>query len=224
MTTRSFDRDLGSRVACADDEDATVPKLGRIPVLGGMHLDDGRIELGCEGRDPGALIDARRHHHVGGLEPVVASRHDVSVALFGEAVHANPRSNGETESRRVGLEVVGHLVLRRERSGRSGKGPPRETVIPSLSEYSKGVPPFAPGIADPLARIQDHERSIPLRQVVPHGETGLPATDDDRLEPLRAIHAVHRFPPDAVLVKEGRSGRVGNASGELSKSENPRRG
>ena len=49
-------------------------------------------------------------------------------------------------------------------------------------EQPQRVPALAPGVADPLVRVEDHERPALLREVVAGGEPRLAAADDHRLE------------------------------------------
>ena len=77
---RDLQRDVGARVPDADDEHATVPQLRRVPVLAGVQLDDRRIEVGRERRDPRVPVRARRHDDVRRLERAIAGGHDVAVA------------------------------------------------------------------------------------------------------------------------------------------------
>jgi hypothetical protein len=48
----------------------------------------------------------------------------------------------------------------------------------------KRIPPFPPGILDPLVVVQDHERQTLLPEVIADGETRLASTDDHGAEPL----------------------------------------
>jgi len=97
VTKGGFERDLGPRVASTHDQDAALPKLRWVPVFRGVHLHDGRIELGCERGNPGGLVGARRHHHLLGLESAVAGRRDEPVPLLGEPVHSDTGSNRQIE-------------------------------------------------------------------------------------------------------------------------------
>src|SRR5215207_7712375 len=71
-------------------------------------------EVRCEGRDPRNVMCSGRHHDVVGLETALPGRHQVPVVHRHQLVDRDAGSDGEVESRRVGLEVVGHLVLGRE--------------------------------------------------------------------------------------------------------------
>lgn len=53
-----------------------------------------------------------------------------------------------------------------------------------------GAPPLAPGVADPLLGVQDHERPLPPGQVVSR-QTGLTAADDHGFEALGGADARH---------------------------------
>jgi len=198
MTGCHLEGDLGSRVARPDDEDSSISKLGRVPVFGRVQLEDGGIKLGCEHRHPGLLMGGHGHHHVVGLEPPLAGRHHERFLVrgaLGQPVHLDPGSHRQVEPRRVALEVVGHLVLGRERVGRAGEGHSVQTVVAGGGEQAKRVPTVPPGVADPLVGVQDHEGQPTPGQVIPDRESRLAAADDHRLETLGAAAVVHRFVP-----------------------------
>ena len=206
--------DLSARVRGADDEDAAVPELGRIPILTGVQLHEARVEVRRERGNSGAPVRARCHDDLVGLEPAVPSHHDVPARLSGEAVHVDTAANREIEPGRIGLQVAGHLVLRGERPGRRGKGPARQSVVARGGEEAKRVPPPAPGVTDPLVRVQDHEGKTALRQVVARRETGLAAADDHGLDVLcvaRATHSSPSFVPimSIATLRSGRPRRFG---------------
>ena len=202
MRAYNLERDLGTRVPNAHDQDAPFPQLGRTSVVARMQLHDARVEIAGVGGDRGRMVGARRDHDVIGLEPPVPGGDDVPLPKPGQAVDAHPRADGELESLRVCLEVVGHLVLRRERQGGRGEAQPLQAVVACGREQAKGVPARAPRVADPLVRVQDHERSVARRQVVSHGEAGLAAADDHRLEAFGAVvvlgRPVHPSPSGAT--------------------------
>ena len=161
-----------------------------------MQLDDARIELRGEGRHPRDLVARHRHHHVLGPEPPVAGRNHEPVPVPRQPVDPDAGTNRQFEARGVGLEVVGHLVLGGERLGRGGEGHPRQPAEASGGEQAKRVPALAPGVADPLVRVEDHEADTTLRQVVPDREAGLAAADDNGLDTFRLtqVHPWH-WPP-----------------------------
>jgi hypothetical protein len=116
--------DLGPRVSCSDHQDAAFLELGRVAVASRMELDDLGPEVGGERGDPGDL-EARHGHHgvVGPPAPVASGNHEPAVAP-GESVHADAGPHRELELGRVGLQVVGDLVLGGERVGRCGERHP----------------------------------------------------------------------------------------------------
>jgi hypothetical protein len=68
----------------------------------------------------------------------------------------------------------------------------------------------SPGVADALVRVHDEERSIPLGEMVPDGESRLTAPDDDRLEPFgcgghHAAPAALRLPMTTPIVSRSPS-------------------
>src|SRR6266542_4580001 len=105
-------------------------------------------------------------------------------AVPGQPVYLEAGSNREFEPRRVGLEVVGHLVLGGERVSRAGKGHSRQGGVAGGREEAERVPPLPPGVADPLVAVEDHERKIPLGEVVPDREACLPAAQYQGLDAL----------------------------------------
>jgi hypothetical protein len=183
--------DLGPGVGGADDQDAALPQLGWIPILAGVQLEDARVELGGEGGDPGPLVGARCHHDMVGLKSVLPRRHDRPIPLPGQPIDAHAGSNREVEPGRIRLQVVGDLVLGGERPGRRGEGPAWQPVVARGGEQAQRVPPFAPGVADALVGVQDHEPPTSPGQVLADRQARLPAPDDHRLELLCAAGAIH---------------------------------
>ena len=99
-------------------------------------------------------------------------------------VHLDAGSNRQIESGSVGLEVVGHLVLRGKRHGGRGEAPARQPVVSGRGEQAKRVPALAPGVTDSLVGVQDYERTALLLQVVADREACLATADDHGLEVL----------------------------------------
>src|SRR6266545_5725765 len=194
LALRELERDLGTRIAQADDEHVTLPQLPRVAVVARVEQHDRGVELEGEWGEFWDPLCPRRHHDTVGFEPALAGDDHVSVALSGEPVDADARLDRQVELGRVGLEVVGHLVLRGERPAGRREPPARQAVVLGRGEQAEGIPPVSPGVADPLAGIEDHERKPSLRQVVAGSESRLPTADDHGLEPLCAV-AFHLRPP-----------------------------
>src|SRR5262249_37231320 len=76
----------------------------------------------------------------------------------------------------------------RVRVARRGERHPRQPVAGRRRVEPQRVPPVAPRIADPVARIEDHERVTLPFQVVADGEPGLTSADDHGLVLLDVLH------------------------------------
>ena len=213
---RELERDLRPRVAGPHDQDVAVPQLGRVAVLGGVELDDAGVELGGEGGHPGALVVGHRHHHVVGLPAPLAGRHHQPAVPPRQPVHPDPGLDRQPEPVRVGLQVVGHLVLGRERPGRTRERHPGQPAVAGRGEQPQRVPAVAPGVPDPLVGVEDHEGPAPPGQVVADREPGLAASDDHRLD-LLWLTLWHRLPPAgrAPAARNATSGRRCGRSGVL---------
>src|SRR5919107_352150 len=184
MRSGHLESDLRSRVARSNHQNGAFLELRRAAVLARMDLHDARKELAGEGGDLRDLIGARRDDHAFRFETAVAGCNYEPIPLPGESVHLDAGTNGELESGGVGLEIVGHLVLRGEREGGGGEAPALQSVIAGRGEQAERVPAIAPGVTDPLVGVEDHEGQAPLCQVVSSGETCLTTTDDHRIETL----------------------------------------
>ena len=152
-----------------------------------MHLHDARIQFGGKVGHGWRAVEACRHDHAVGVEPALSALHHEPIAALCQAVHGHSGSHRQIESRRVGLEVVGGFAGGRIRPAWSGEGPARQSVVAGGREQPERVPrPRPPGAADPLVRVQDHERTTMLLEVVAHREASLAAPDHDRVECLAA--------------------------------------
>ena len=213
---RELERDLRPRVAGPHDQDVAVPQLGRVAVFGGVELDDAGVELGGEGGHPGALVVGHRHHHVAGLPAPVAGRHLQPAVPPRQPVHPDPGLDGQPEPVRVVLQVVGHLVLGRERPGRTRERHPGQPAVAGRGEQPHRVPAVAPGVPDPLVGVEDQEGPAPPGQVVADREPGLAASDDHRLD-LLWLTLGHLLPPAgrAPAARNATSGRRCGRSGVL---------
>jgi hypothetical protein len=122
VCARDLECDLRSGIARADHENRAVRQLAGVSVLAGMQLDDPRVEVGCEVGNLGHPVGAGGHHDVIGLEKLVAVLDHVPAVPAGHAGHLDTGPGRQLEAVRVGLEVVGHVVLRGEgvRGGRDG--------------------------------------------------------------------------------------------------------
>jgi len=134
--------DVGPGVAGADHQHGALAELRRVAVLAGVELHDGGVELGRERRDARDPIRARGDHHAVGLEAVLPGADHVAVALAGEPLHADAAAHRQLEPRRVGLEVVGHLVPGRERPG-GRRERPAVLSMPARSPIRRRISPVS---------------------------------------------------------------------------------
>jgi hypothetical protein len=158
-----------------------------------VELGDARIELARELGRVRPLEDAGGDDDVVGLEAADAGPRDVTAVLLRQLVHGRAAADRKLEARRVRLEVVAHLVLRRVRRARRRERHPRQPVAKRRRVEPERVPAVAPRVADPLARVEDDERvPLPL-QVVADGEPGLTTADDHCLVALDLLHLPASF-------------------------------
>ena len=111
-------------MARADDEHRPVLQLRQVAVVVGVKLGDARIELARELGRVRPLEDARGDDDVVGLEAPVAGGRDVAAVLLRQRLDGRAAADRELEARRVRLEVVAHLVLRRVAVRGAGNGIP----------------------------------------------------------------------------------------------------
>ena len=124
VTPREIERDLRARVTRADDQHAAVPQLARVPVVLGVKLNDVAAQLARERRNPRGLVAGHGDHDLGGLDGAAVGLDAVAVTGSRQAIDARAGSDRQLEARDVRLQVVGHLVLGRERISGGGKGMP----------------------------------------------------------------------------------------------------
>ena len=124
---RRHQGDLRARVAGTDDQDGPVAELRGAPELARVQLRDARIELGGEVRNPRPVVGTGGDHDLVGRVVTVVGGDPKAAAVIRrpDVGDAHARPHGELERGRVGLEVVGDLVLGRERrAGRRGTASP----------------------------------------------------------------------------------------------------
>ena len=215
---RGLEGDVRARVARADDEDGAFLELREVAVVARVELGDVGIERAREVGHVGPLEDACRHDDVVGFELQVACGRHVAAVLLCEPVDGDPTAHGQLEAGRVGLQVVGHLVLRRVR-GRLRREAHAGQAVPACGRIEpQRVPARPPAVAEALAGVEDHERPALLTEVVPHGEARLAASDHDRAVLLSRCHRLSPF-----VVRRG-NGRAATAGGASPRSTNLRSG
>ena len=88
----------------------------------------------------------------------------------------------EVEALRVGLEVVGQVVLARERRRLAREGHPRQAVVLGGGVEAQAVPLLPPAVPDALVAVEDDAVAALLLQVVRRRQAGLAGADDDGLD------------------------------------------
>ena len=166
-----------------DHENRARPQLGRPPVLAGVQLADGGVQLQREVGDVRRTTEgAGRHHHVLRQQGVGADPQRIPTVRGFQPVDVDPGPDRQGEPVGVVGKVVGDLVLGRERPARSGEGQARQSVVAGRRVETQGVPVRPPVVAHPQVGVQDDEGSAPPLQVVAGGQAGLTGADDDGLD------------------------------------------
>jgi hypothetical protein len=158
------------------------------------------------------LIAGHRHHHLIGLELAIPGLHHVQPITLEQPLDARARADRQLEARRVGLEVVRHLVLGGERVGRSRELHAGQSVQLGRREQAQGIPAPAPDVADPLRRVQDREVQPEPAQVVSHRQTGWPPPITMTSKRSRRAGALSRPPRRRNASPDSMSGALAAAA------------
>ena len=130
----------------------------------------------------GFLVGRHGDDHLRRLEAPLARLGDEDAIPLGKAVNAHPGPYRKREAGRIRFEVVGHLVLGRERFGRRREGHAVEGIVLSRREETERVPAATPHIADPRVGVEDDEgQPLPL-QMIAGGQARVAGSDDDDVE------------------------------------------
>ena len=154
--------DVGARVARADDQHRPGLQLREVAVVARVELGDARIELAGEVGDVRLLEDARRDDDVVGLEPPVArgarrSGRPPSSACrppcrCAPAARTAPRTPRGSRPSRPWSGTRSRAPGSASPAGRRGSRASRAAASPTVP----------PAVAEPLARVEDHERAALL--------------------------------------------------------------
>ena len=177
-------RDVRAGVAGADDQHVAVAQLRRVAVVARSELDDLRIQVGRERRDRRQPVVPGRDDHVVRLVPLVAGVEDVALPVVPQPPHRDAGPHRQLPPGRVVDQVVGELLVGRERPVRRRIRRAGQPVVPGRAEQPQRVPAVPPGVADLRGGLQDDERAMPAGQLVAHRQPRLAAAHDHGLEPL----------------------------------------
>ena len=130
-----------------------------------------------------------------------------------------PLADGQVEPSGVRLEIVGHLATRRPVGRWRREAHARERVVAGRTVESERVPAIPPVVADARVGVEDQERQSAPGQVIAGGQAGLACADDDRVDPLGCLCAVHGRGPFEFLVRRrpGRLVATPDATGRISR-------
>src|SRR4029077_14762520 len=138
------------------------------------------------------------------LEAPLTGRHDetaVRTARRPDRVDAGPADHGQAEPCGGGLQIVAHLATARIVVGRCREAHAGQPVIAGRAVQPKRVPMPAPMVTDARIGVEDHESHAAPGEVVAGRQPGLSGPDDDRVDPLGFVLAVHSYLPRAVGVE-----------------------
>ena len=149
------------------------------------------VELAGEGGDLRRLIAGHGDDDIVRREALFPGGDHVFGAVRRHAVDADSGAHGQFEAGGVLREIVRHLVLRRKAVRRCGKGHPDETIEARGREEPERIPALPPAVADACVRLEDDARNAAALEQVCDRQTGLTTTDDNGVEVLRGMNAVH---------------------------------
>src|SRR5688572_7843356 len=98
-----LDCDLGPCGSRASNQPAAVLQLAAVAVSAGVKLDEGGVEPGCEGRNPGMVVGACCHDHSRGRHQVVAADHVEMASRCREPLDFDAGSDGQLELALISL-------------------------------------------------------------------------------------------------------------------------
>jgi hypothetical protein len=183
MRRRELLGDLKAGVAAADHQDRAVGHAARAAVVRAVRLEQRRVQLVGERRHargverPGGDDDL-----VGRDAAAVRELEDEAVVLGRQRPHPAAEPHGQVERPRVLLEVAHHLVAAGIAVGVTGERQAGKRVIAARREQDQRVPTLAPGGANRLGRLEDHEPAAGAGEEVADRQPGLAGADDRNLD------------------------------------------
>ena len=172
--------DLVARVPTAHHQHGPAGNVGRPAVVGAVHLDEARVELLGDGRDPRRLKRPRGDHHlVSGVRTVAQLDHEAPVVAAADREDLAVELHGQVEVLRVARQVLDNLVAARIGVELAGEREPGQAVVAHRREQLQRVPPLAPLRCRSVGRLQNLEAAAVPGQEVPQGQPRLAAADHD---------------------------------------------
>ena len=184
-------RDLEAGVSPAHDEHRPVRNVAGIPVTGAVRLEHLRREPAGERRHVRHLKGPGGDDDLAGLEARALELDDIAPFFRRQRPHRAVELDRELEGGRVLLEVCDHLVARRIAVGVTGEGKAGQAVVSARREENERVPAAAPGGADRIGALEDHEPPTLARQEVTDRKASLARADYDEVEVCRRAIVPH---------------------------------
>jgi hypothetical protein len=170
-------RDLGARIAGADQQHRAVRKLGGVPVFVRVHLENLLVQIVGEGRQARLLIACRCDNHAVRLIDAVRGFQAEAAVRLVQPPDRLVHLHRQVELRGICFEVVRHLVL-----GREGVLVRREAIAVERVELRRGeeaqrVPAVAPDVANAGRTLKDDMVDASPLEVVANGQPRLAGAD-----------------------------------------------
>jgi hypothetical protein len=158
-----------------------------------VHLDNSGIQISGEGGHAWHLVICHRDNYILGFEALLPRTHDKPAPILPKPVNRDVVSHGQSKMASVLYKIVGHLFFGGKTVAPDGEAHPWKSRVPRGGKQSERIPAVAPRISDPRVGVQDQERKATPRQMVSDGKPRLAATDNNSLNLLCVVTAVHSF-------------------------------
>ncbi len=175
-----IERDLGSRVAHADDERRSTAQVGAVAIVAAVHDGERRIGAPRPVGNHGSPVHAGREDHVAREEAAAVARVDApSIAVTGHRADLDAEARRDRECPRIVLEIGDDLRPRHvaQRIGRERA--PRQ--VGELADRMQVQPVVVgtPRAADLAAALQHGTGEAERLQAGGRGEAGRAGADDE---------------------------------------------
>ena len=145
--------------------------------MGTVDLEDLRLELPGYGRHVRYLEGTCGDHDLISLDPPIGRLDHKSSVLFRQGSNATVELDRKLVGGRILLQVGDDLVAVRIAVRVTGKNQARKAVVATRGEEDQRVPAIAPGGADRVGALEDHEPATLLREEVADRQARLAGSD-----------------------------------------------
>jgi hypothetical protein len=178
--------DLHARLPAADDEHRPCRQLARIPISGGVQLEDRARQRGGHRRHTRHARPATRDHDRTGLEKTLIGGEQERVIGRSPIDRADrhPFPHRKSVAKCVALQTNDELRRGRELVGTHRSAIPRQPVHPRRAVERKPVPALRPPrLADPVL-LEHHVLNPARNELTTHPQPRLTGADDDAIDVL----------------------------------------